>query len=129
MAQISFLLLSQVTHHNLTGPAQVLSRMPGARIELVAKPLDPVPTDGDVRHRHPARHPLRAGGSASRTRWEDEATLAWLRMATEGADWVTGVCIGTLALGVAGSSAVTARPRTGPATISFGGAEQLLAAA
>lgn len=42
---ISFLIFPQVTQLDLMGPAQVLSRMPGATIELVAKALGPVPTD------------------------------------------------------------------------------------
>ena len=35
--QISFLLFPQVTQLDLTGPAQVLSRMPGAKLELAER--------------------------------------------------------------------------------------------
>src|SRR4051812_18420062 len=42
---IAFLLFPNVTQLDLTGPAQVLSRLGNARLDLVAKSLDPVPTD------------------------------------------------------------------------------------
>ncbi len=42
---VAFLLFPDVTQLDLTGPAQVLSRLGNAKIELVAKTLDPVPTD------------------------------------------------------------------------------------
>ena len=42
---ISFLLFPQVTQRDLTGPAQVLSRVPGAQMHMIWKTRDPVPTD------------------------------------------------------------------------------------
>jgi cyclohexyl-isocyanide hydratase len=42
---IAFLLFPGVTQLDLTGPAQVLSRLPDARVHLVWESLDPVPTD------------------------------------------------------------------------------------
>ena len=46
---IAFLLFPGVTQLDLTGPAQFLSRLPGARVDLVWETLDPVPTDADAR--------------------------------------------------------------------------------
>ena len=43
--RISFLLFPNVTQLDLTGPAQVLSRLGNATIDLVAKTREPVPTD------------------------------------------------------------------------------------
>ena len=43
--RIAFLLFPNVTQLDLTGPAQVLSRLGNATIDLVAKTRDPVPTD------------------------------------------------------------------------------------
>ena len=40
---IGFLLFPNVTQLDLTGPAQVLSRVPGARTHLAWKTRDPVP--------------------------------------------------------------------------------------
>jgi cyclohexyl-isocyanide hydratase len=42
---IAFLLFPNVTQLDLTGPAQVLSRLGNARLDLVWKTLEPVPTD------------------------------------------------------------------------------------
>lgn len=39
------LLFPDITQLDLTGPVQVFSRLPGARIELAWHTLDPVPTD------------------------------------------------------------------------------------
>lgn len=108
--QISFLLFPQVTQLDLTGPAQVLSRMPGAAIELVAKSLDPVPTDAGFPLLPTATFATAAqpdllcvpGGFGVTDAMEDAATIAWLRQAAEGAQWVTSVCTGALVLGAAG---------------------------
>ena len=35
--RIAFLLYDQLTQLDMTGPAQVLSRMPGAQVDYVAK--------------------------------------------------------------------------------------------
>ena len=100
---ISFLLFPQVTQLDLTGPAQVLSRMPGARVELVAKTLDPVPTDAGFPLLPGATFETAAkpdilcvpGGFGVMGAMEDEATLAWLRKTAEQAQWITSVCFVT----------------------------------
>lgn len=110
MTQISFLLFPQVTQLDLTGPAQVLSRLPGAGLELVAKTPDPVPTDAGFPLLPGATFETAAqpdilcvpGGFGVTGAMEDEATLAWLRSAAQGAQWVTSVCTGALVLGAAG---------------------------
>src|SRR6187549_1679877 len=43
--QIGILLYPNVTQLDATGPAQVLSRVPGAKMHMIWKTLDPVPTD------------------------------------------------------------------------------------
>jgi len=45
MTHVAFLLFPNVTQLDLTGPAQVLSRLGDAKIDLVAKTRAPVPTD------------------------------------------------------------------------------------
>ncbi len=42
---VGFLLWPNLTQLDMTGPAQVLSRMRGARLHFVWKSLDPVPSD------------------------------------------------------------------------------------
>jgi cyclohexyl-isocyanide hydratase len=107
---IAFLLFPQVTQLDLTGPAQVLSRLGNARIDLVAARLDPVPTDAGFPLLPTATFDQvpRAdilcvpGGFGVVPAMEDEATLAWLRQVAAEAQWVTSVCTGSLLLGAAG---------------------------
>ncbi|NIJ21681.1 cyclohexyl-isocyanide hydratase [Sphingomonas naasensis] len=107
---IAFLLFPDVTQLDLTGPAQVLSRLGNAKLDLVAKTRDPVPTD--------AQFPLLPtatfaevprtdilcipGGFGTVAVMEDAETLAWVRRAAASATWVTSVCTGSLVLAAAG---------------------------
>jgi cyclohexyl-isocyanide hydratase len=43
--EVGFLLFPNLTQLDLTGPAQVLSRVPNAQVHLVWKDLNPVITD------------------------------------------------------------------------------------
>ncbi len=43
--RVAFLLFPNVTQLDLSGPAQVLSRLGNTRLDLVWKSRDPVPTD------------------------------------------------------------------------------------
>ncbi len=107
---IAFLLYPNVTQLDLTGPAQVLSRLGGQSIELVWKSRDPVATDSgfsilptatfeEVRRADIICVP---GGFGCVDMMEDEEVLAWLRSAAEDALWVTSVCTGSLILAAAG---------------------------
>ncbi|MCW3834662.1 DJ-1/PfpI family protein [Sphingomonas canadensis] len=107
---IAFLLFPGVTQLDLTAPAQVLSRLGGARLDLVAKTRDPVPTD--------AQFPLLPtaafadvprtdilcvpGGFGTVAAMEDAETIAWLKQVGADARWVTSVCTGSLLLAAAG---------------------------
>lgn len=108
--QIAFLLFPNVTQLDLTGPAQVLSRLGDARLDLVAATLDPVPTDAgfsimptatfaDVREADILCVP---GGMGVNGAIADAATLDWVRHLGAEARWVTSVCTGSLVLGAAG---------------------------
>lgn len=107
---IAFLLFPQVTQLDLAGPAQVLSRLGRARIELVWHSLDPVPTDAgfsivptatfaDVPRADIVCVP---GGFGVNTVIADDGAMAWVRGVGETATWVTSVCTGSLILGAAG---------------------------
>lgn len=110
MLTIAFLLFPDVTQLDLTGPAQVLSRLGDARLQLVWKTLDPVPTDAgfsivptatfaDV----PAADILCVpGGIGINAVIANDEALDWVRRVGEGATWVTSVCTGSLILGAAG---------------------------
>lgn len=107
---IAFLLFPDVTQLDLTGPAQVLSRLGNVTLDLVGKTRDPVPTDAQF-----PLHPTASfaevrrtdilcvpGGFGTVAAMEDAETLAWLRGVADTAQWVTSVCTGSLVLAAAG---------------------------
>lgn len=107
---VAFLLFPNVTQLDLTGPAQVLSRLGNAKIDLVAKTRDPVSTDAgfdllptatfaEVRNADILCVP---GGFGTVAAMEDAATLDWVRTIAADAKWVTSVCTGSLVLAAAG---------------------------
>lgn len=108
--QIGFLLYPGATQLDITGPAQVLSRVPGAKVHMIWKTLDPVDTDAgfsinptDTLETCPQLDVLCVGGGAGQVRWmSDEAVLGFLREQANGAKYVTSVCTGSLLLGAAG---------------------------
>jgi cyclohexyl-isocyanide hydratase len=107
---VAFLLFPGVTQLDLTGPAQVLSRLGNAKVDLVAKTMEPVATDAgfallptatfaDVPRTDLLCVP---GGFGTVPAMEDAETLAWIRQVAEDASWITSVCTGSLLLGAAG---------------------------
>jgi len=107
---IGFLLFPHVTQLDLTGPAQILSRVPGAHVHLVWKTRDPVPTDVGFTINPTTTFadcpPLDVlcvpGGFGIEQLFGDTETLAFLRRQGEQARYVTSVCNGSLVLGAAG---------------------------
>jgi cyclohexyl-isocyanide hydratase len=107
---IGFLLFPRVTQLDLTGPAQVLSRVPNARVHLVWKTTEPVPTDvgfsllptTSFADCPPLAVLCVPGGFGIADQLEDEETLAFLRRQAAQARYVTSVCNGSLVLGAAG---------------------------
>ena len=107
---VAFLVFPNVTQLDLTGPAQVLSRLGNTTLNLVWKNKDPVPTD--------AGFPLLPtatfeeieqvdilcvpGGLRTMDIMQDQDVLAWLQSIAAKAQWVTSVCTGSLVLGAAG---------------------------
>ncbi len=108
--QIAFLLFPGLTQLDMTGPAQFLSRMPGAKLDLVWKSLDPVMTDAGfaiVPTATFASLPTTdilciPGGVGVSDVMNDDAAMAWIRAVGAEATWVTSVCTGSLILGAAG---------------------------
>ncbi|KAB7645472.1 DJ-1/PfpI family protein [Polymorphobacter fuscus] len=107
---IGFLLWPDLTQLDMTGPAQVLSRMPGARLHYVWKSRDPVMSDCGL-----ALVPTTTfadcppldilcipGGVGIAPVMRDAEVLAWLRRQAETAKLVTSVCTGSLILAAAG---------------------------
>jgi cyclohexyl-isocyanide hydratase len=108
--EIGCLLFPLVTQLDLTGPAQVLSRVPNARLHLVWKTLEPVRTDAGFRIEPTTCFadcpPLDVlcvpGGFGIAELLNDAETLAFVRRQGEQAGYVTSVCTGSLVLGAAG---------------------------
>lgn len=107
---IGILLFPEVTQLDATGPAQVLCRVPGARLHMIWKTKDPVPTDAGfsiVPTTSFADCPQLdvicvPGGGGQVALMTDEETLAFLRRQAAGARYITSVCTGSLVLGAAG---------------------------
>ncbi len=107
---IAFLLFPEVTQLDLTGPAQFLSRLPGAKVDLVWASRDPVPTDAGFSILPTAtfEQVTRAdilcvpGGIGVTDVIEDDSAMAWVAQVGGSAQWVTSVCTGSLILGAAG---------------------------
>ncbi len=107
---IAFLLFPGVTQLDLTGPAQFLSRLPGARLDLVWESRDPVPTDAGfsivptATFAEVPRADLLCvpGGMGVAEVTENPTALDWVRRIGGEAQWVTSVCTGAMVLGAAG---------------------------
>jgi cyclohexyl-isocyanide hydratase len=105
-----FLLFPRVTQLDLTGPVQVLSRVPGAQVHLVWKDRAPVVTDAgfaivptdDFATCPPLDLICVPGGFGTDALLTDAETLAFVRARAAQARYVTSVCTGSLVLGAAG---------------------------
>jgi cyclohexyl-isocyanide hydratase len=107
---IGMLLYPGLTQLDLTGPYEVLSRMPDAKVHLVAKDASPVRSDmgltitptstfGDC----PAVDLLFVpGGGGQVAVMDDDETLGFVAAQGAAARWVTAACTGSLILGAAG---------------------------
>ena len=108
--QVGLLVFPKVTQLDFTGPLQVFSSVPGAKVHLVWKRIEPVTSDSvmvltptttfaDCPQLDVVCVP---GGAGSDDLLSDEEVLAFLRRQAEGAKYVTSVCTGSLVLGAAG---------------------------
>ena len=99
---LAFLLFPGVTQLDLTGPVQFLSRLPGAKVDLVWASLDPVPTDAGFSIMPTAtfaqapRADLLCvpGGMGIADVINHPQALDWVRQVGGQAQWVTSVCTG-----------------------------------
>jgi cyclohexyl-isocyanide hydratase len=104
------LLFPRLTQLDLTGPFELFHRVPGARVHLVWKDLQPVRADSGMAivptttlaDCPPLDVLCVPGGYGQALLADDEAVLAFLRRQGEHARYVTSVCTGALLLGAAG---------------------------
>jgi len=108
--QIGLLVFPKVTQLDLTGPVQVFAGVPGAKLHLIWKRIEPVQSDSvlvltptttfaDCPQLDVICVP---GGAGADDLLNDEEVLSFLRRQAEGAKFVTSVCTGSLVLGAAG---------------------------
>ncbi|HEX3861083.1 MAG TPA: DJ-1/PfpI family protein, partial [Stellaceae bacterium] len=108
--QIGLVIFPKVTQLDMTGPLQVFSNVPGAKLHLIWKRIEPVPSDAVL-----TLTPTTSfadcpqldvicvpGGQGINDMVNDEEMLAFLRKQAAGARYVTSVCTGSLVLGAAG---------------------------
>jgi cyclohexyl-isocyanide hydratase len=108
--QIGMLLFPRLTQLDMTGPYEVLARLPNAKVHLIARSLDPVMTDRGmaiVPTMTFAACPqldvvMVPGGPGQQDLMEDVMVLEFLRHQARAAKYVTSVCTGSLVLGAAG---------------------------
>ena len=108
--RIGFVLFPGLTQLDLTGPYEVLARLPGAEIHLVWKDLAPVHSDRgleivptDTFDSCPTLDLICVpGGPGINALLTDDVTLSFIRHQAWGARYVTSVCTGALVLGAAG---------------------------
>jgi cyclohexyl-isocyanide hydratase len=108
--QIGLLIFPKVTQLDFTGPLQVFASMPDAKVHLIWKRIEPVPSDSvlvltptttfaDCPQLDVICVP---GGAGINDMVNDTEMLDFLRQQAKGARYVTSVCTGSLVLGAAG---------------------------
>ncbi|MDF1664158.1 MAG: DJ-1/PfpI family protein [Planctomycetota bacterium] len=108
---IIILAFPQMTALDAIGPYEVLSRLPGATLNFVAKEKGPIQTDTGMLTLF-ASHSMEdapnadilliPGGPGTEALEKCEVTLNWIRTQAQKARWVSSVCTGSLVLGAAG---------------------------
>lgn len=107
---LGLLLFPGLTQLDLTGPFEVLHRIPGAKVHLVWKDLEPVTADSGLRLLPtmtladcPALDVVMIpGGFGQIALMDDPVVLDWLRVQAKTATYMTAVCTGSLLLAGAG---------------------------
>src|ERR1700738_1959760 len=108
--QIGLVIFPRVTQLDFTGPLQVFSSVPGAKVHLIWKRIEPVPSDSVL-----ALTPTISfadcpqldvicvpGGGGTDDMVNDAEMLDFLRRPAVAAKYITSVCTGSLVLGAAG---------------------------
>jgi cyclohexyl-isocyanide hydratase len=108
--QIGLLVFPKVTQLDFTGPLQVFAGLPGAKIHLIWKRIEPVPSDSVLMLTPTVTYAdcpqldviCVPGGAGADDLVNDQETLDFLRAQATNAKYITSVCTGSLVLGAAG---------------------------
>lgn len=108
---VGFVLFPNLTQLDLTGPLQVLHRLPNAKVDIVAKTRDTVPSDCGLGLVPTVDFAgcgaldllcVPGGATGVLGAIADRETIEFVRDHGRRARWVTSVCTGALVLGAAG---------------------------
>jgi cyclohexyl-isocyanide hydratase len=107
---IGMLIFPRLTQLDMTGPYEVLARLPNTKVHLISHTLAPITTDRGMQilpNMTYADCPqldvvMVPGGPGQQDLMEDEVVLEFLRRQARGTKYVTSVCTGSLVLGAAG---------------------------
>lgn len=107
---IAMVAFPRLTQLDLTGPYEILARMPGAEIDLVWKTRDPIVSDTGLTLVPTATFDdcpqpdilFVPGGPGQVDVMEEAALIDFLKRMAPGANLITSVCTGSLLLGAAG---------------------------
>jgi cyclohexyl-isocyanide hydratase len=108
--QIGIVIFPNVTQLDLTGPLQVFSNLPGAKVHLIWKRIEPVPSDSVLTLTPTSTFAdspqldviCVPGGAGINDMVNDAEMLDFLRTQAKAAKYITSVCTGSLVLGAAG---------------------------
>jgi cyclohexyl-isocyanide hydratase len=108
--QIGLVIFPKVTQLDLTGPVQVFSSVPGAKLHLIWKRIEPVTSDSVLTLTPTTTFAdcpqldviCVPGGVGTDDMINDADMLDFLRRQAAGAKYITSVCTGSLVLGAAG---------------------------
>ena len=107
---IVFVIFDGITQLDFAGPVQFLSRLPAAKMHVVAKSLSPIQTDcgfailpgGTFADCPQADLLCVPGGHGVTPALSDAETINFIATQAASAQWVTSVCTGAMLLGAAG---------------------------
>jgi cyclohexyl-isocyanide hydratase len=108
--RFAMVIFPGLTQLDFTGPFEVLARVPGAEVSVVAQTLDAIVSDTGLRilPTHTFETAGLAdvlfvpGGPGQNAQMTNPAMLDYLRRVSTQAQWVTSVCTGSLLLAAAG---------------------------
>src|SRR3984957_8044943 len=108
--QIGLVIFPKVPQLDFTAPLKVFSSLPGAKVDLIWKRIEPVPSNSVLTLMSTITFAdcpqldviCVPGGSGTDDLVNDQETLDFLRAHANGAKYITSVCTGSLVLGAAG---------------------------
>lgn len=108
--QIGLVMFPKVTQLDMTGPLQVFAALPGAKLHLIWKRIEPVASNSVLTLTPTTTFAdcpqldviCVPGGAGTNDMVNDEEMLIFLRKQAEGTKYITSVCTGSLVLGAAG---------------------------